>query len=244
MRPYTGCFEFNEKDVFYKPHWCWWKKSKVINIRKKEEQVTLLVLLLLFSHSLVSDSLQPQGLQHARLAHPSLSSRVSSNSCPLSRWCHPTISSFATLFPSCPQSFPASESFLISQLFASGGQSSEGSASASASILPMNIQGRFPLGLTGLSSLPFKGLSRVFSSTTIQKHQFFSTQPSLWSNAYILTWLMTLLLGITQFTTQGRGGTCTGAVSWLVSSLFYLPPLAILCPKQNKTKNLKAEKKS
>ena len=147
MRSYTVRFEFNRKAVFYKPHWCWWKKSKVVNIRKKEEQVTL--LLLFFSHSVVSDSLQPHGLQHARLPCPSLSSGICSNSCPLSRWCHPTISSAAALFSSCPQSFIASGSFLISRLFASGGQSSE--ASASASVLPMNIQDWFPLGLTGLA---------------------------------------------------------------------------------------------
>ena len=237
MRSYTVRFEFNEKVVFYKPHWCWWKKSRVINIQKKEEQVTLL---LLFSHSVVSDSLQPHGLQHARLACPSLSPGICSNSCPLSQWYHPTISSSATLFSSCPQSFPASGSFLISWLFASGGQSSE--ASASASVLAMNTQGWFPLGLTSLSSLPFKGLSRVFSSTTIQKHQFFGTQPSLWLNSHILIRLMTLLLGITQFTRQGRGETYTGTVSWLVSSLFTFLPLP--SSAQSKTKNLKEEKKS
>ena len=109
-----------------------------------------------------------------------------SNSCPLSRWCHPTISSSVTSFSSCPQSFPASGSFLMSQLFASGGQSIE--ASASASLLPMNFQGWFPLGLTGLI-LQSKGLSRVFSNITVQK-QFFSVQPSLWSNCHIHTWLL------------------------------------------------------
>ena len=94
-----------------------------------------------------------------------------SNSCPQSQWCHPTISSFVTPFSSCPQSFPASRSFPVSRGFTSGGQSI--GASALASVLPMNIQGRFPLGLTGLISLLSKGLSRVFSSTTVQKHQFF-----------------------------------------------------------------------
>ena len=104
---------------------------------------------------------------------PSLSPRVCSNLCPLSPWCHPTISFFVTLFSSCPQSFPASGSFPMSQLFASGGQS----IGASASVLPMNIQGWFPLGLTSLISFLSKGLSRVFSNTTVWKHQFFGTQP-------------------------------------------------------------------
>ena len=122
------------------------------------------------------DSLGPHGLQHARLPCPSLSPRVGSNSCPLSRWCHPTISSSVAPFSSCPRSSPASGSFHMSQFFASGGQSI--GAAASASVLPMNIQGLFPLGLTGLVSLKFKGPSRVFSSTTIQKHQFFSSQSS------------------------------------------------------------------
>ena len=105
----------------------------------------------------------------------------------LSQWCHPTISSSAAPF-SCPQSFPASEPFPMSQLFASGGQSIE--ASASASILPMSTQGWFPLGLIGLISLQPKGLSRVFSSTPIRKHHFSSTQPSIWSTSHICTWLL------------------------------------------------------
>ena len=109
-----------------------------------------------------------------------------SNSCPLSQWCHPTISSSVIPFSSSLQSFPAPGSFLINQLFISGGQSSE--ASASASVLPMNIQDWFPLGLIGLISLKSKGLSRVFSNTTVQKHQFFSAQPFLWSNSHIPTW--------------------------------------------------------
>ena len=106
-------------------------------------------------------------------------------SCPLSRWCHPTISSSVTPF-SCPQSFPASWSFPMSQLFTSGGQS----IGASASVLPINIQGWFPLGWTDLISLLSKGLSRVFSSTTVQKHQFFNTHPSLWTNSHIHKWLL------------------------------------------------------
>ena len=142
---------------------------------------------LLFSHSVMSDSLQPCELQHSRLPCPSPSTQGCSNSCPLSWWCHPTVSSSVAPF-SCPQSFPVSGSFPISQFFASGGQSI--GASASASVLPMNIQGWFPLGLTGLISLLSKGLSRVFSSTTVQKYRFFSAQPSLWSNSHILTQLL------------------------------------------------------
>ena len=134
---------------------------------------------------LVSNFLWPYGLQHARLPCPSLSPGVCSNSCPLNRWCHPTISSSVITFASFPQSFPALGSFLISQHFASGGQS----IGALASVLPMNIQDWLPLGLTGLI-LQSKGLSRVFSSTTIWKHQFFGPQPSLWSNSHIHTWLL------------------------------------------------------
>ena len=142
--------------------------------------------LLLLSHKVVSDSLRPHGLQHTRLPCHSQSSRVCSNSCPLTQWCHPTISSSVTLFSSCPQSFPASGSFPMSQLFTSGDQN----IGASASIFPMNIQGWFPLWLTGLIFLQSQGLSRVFSSITIWKHQFFSAQPSLWSNSHICTGLL------------------------------------------------------
>ena len=124
-------------------------------------------------------TLWPHGLQHTRLPYPSSSPGVCSVSCLLSWWCHPTTSSSVTLF-SCPQSFPASGSFPISQLLSSGGQRIE--ASALASVLPMNIQGWFPSGLTGLISLLSKGLARVFSSATIRKHQFFSAQSSLWRN--------------------------------------------------------------
>ena len=121
------------------------------------------------------------------LGFPVLQSpRVCSNSCPLNQWCYLTISSSASPFPFCLQSFPVSGSFSKSWLFASGGHSI--GTSASASVLPMNIQGWFPLGLTCLISLQTKGLSRVFSSTTIQKHQFFDTQPILWSNLHIHTW--------------------------------------------------------
>ena len=131
----------------------------------------------------MSNSLWPHELQHARFSCLSLSPRVCSNSCPLSWWCHPTISSSVTPFSSCPQSFPVSGSFPVSQLFTSGGQSI--GASASAPVLPMTIQGWFPWGLTGWISLQSKGLSRVFSSTTIRKHQFSSTQSSLWSSSHI-----------------------------------------------------------
>ena len=130
-----------------------------------------------FSRSVVSDSLWPYGLHHARLPCPSPTPGACSNSCALSRWCHPTISSSVVPFSSCPQSFPASGSFLISHYFASGGQII--GVSASASILPMNIQDWFPLGWTGWISLQSKGLSRVFSNTTVQKHQFFGAQLSL-----------------------------------------------------------------
>ena len=136
---------------------------------------------------ILSDSLWPHGLQHARLPCPSPTPRVCSNSCPSSRWYHPTIT-FSVVPFSCVQSFPASGSFPMSQFFVSGGQNI--GASTSAQVLPMNIQDWFLSGLTGLISLQSKGLSRVFSSTPVQKHQFFSTQLSLWSNSYIHTWLL------------------------------------------------------
>ena len=129
-----------------------------------------------FSHSVVSNSLQPHELQHARPPCPSPTPGVHPNSCALSQWCHPAISSSVIPFSSCPQSLPASESFPMSQLFASGGQSI--GVSASASVLPMNTQDWSPLEWTGWISLKFKGLSRVFSSTTVQKHQFFGAQLS------------------------------------------------------------------
>ena len=140
-----------------------------------------------FSRSIMSDSLLPHGLQHTRLPCPSPTPGTCSNSCPSSRWCHPTILSSVVPF-SCLQSFQASGSFPMSQFFTSGDQSI--GASASASVLPMNIQGWFPLGLTDRISLQSKGLSRVFFNTTVQKHQFFGTQLSLWSNSHIHTWLL------------------------------------------------------
>ena len=127
------------------------------------------------SHSVMSDSLRTHELQHARPPCPSPTPRVHWDSCPLSQWCHPTISSSVTSFSSCPQSFPTSGSFPMRWLFPSGSKS----IGALASVLPLNIKGWFPLGLTGLITLHSKGFSRVFSNTTAQKHQFFSAQPSL-----------------------------------------------------------------
>ena len=141
-----------------------------------------------FSRSVVSEFFWPHGLQHARLPCPSSSPGACSNSRPSSWWCHPTILSSVISFSSHLQSFPASGTFSMSQLFASGGQSI--GASASASVLPMNIQDWFPLELTGWISLQSKGLSRVFCSTTFWKHQFFRTQPSLRSNSHTQTWLL------------------------------------------------------
>ena len=157
------------------------------NIKSLEKKLTSqryksslqLIYSVQFSCLVMSDSLWPRGLQHARPPCPSLTPRVYSNSCPLSWWCHPTISTSVVPFSSHLQSFPASGSFQMSQLFASGGQSI--GDSASASVLPMNIQDWFPLGWTGSFwiSLQSKWLSRVFSNITDQKHQFFGTQLSL-----------------------------------------------------------------
>ena len=141
-----------------------------------------------FSHSVVSNSLPPHTVQHAMLPFPSPTPRACTNSYPSSWWSHLTISSSVLPFSSCLQSFPASESFQMSPLFALGGQSIR--ASASASVLPMNTQDWSPLGWTGWISLQSKGLSRVFSNTTVQKHQFFSATLSLWSNSHIHAWLL------------------------------------------------------
>ena len=130
-----------------------------------------------FSHSVMSDSLWPHGLQHARLPCPSPTPGAYSSSCPLSPWWHPTILSSVITFSSCLQSFPASGSFQMSQFFTTGGQSI--GVSASKSVLPMNPQDWSPLGWTGWISLQSKGLSKVFPNTTVQKHQFFSAQLSL-----------------------------------------------------------------
>ena len=139
-----------------------------------------------FSRSVVSDSLRPHELHHARPPCPSPTPRLHSNSRPLSWWCHPVISSSVVRFSSCPQSLPASGSFPMSQLFAWGGQSI--GVSASASVLPVNTKDWSPLGWTGWISLQSKGLSRVFSNTTVQRHQFFGTQLSSQPNSPIHTW--------------------------------------------------------
>ena len=162
----------------------------------------------------MSDSLWPQGLWHSRLPCPSLSLGVFSNPCPSSKWCHPTISSSVVPFSSCLQSFPASGSFPMSPFFASGGQSI--GASASASVFPMNSQDLFPLGLTGWISLLSKGLSRVFSSTTIWKHRVFSTHHNLKASrfqhsAFFMVWLSHLYVTTwsTKWSrTKGRAGSC------------------------------------
>ena len=126
-----------------------------------------------------------------------------SNSCPLSRWCHPTISTSVVPFSSCLQSFPASGSFQMSQFFASGGQSI--GVSASASVLPVNTQDWFPLGLTSWISLQSKGFSTVFSKTTVQKHQFLSAQPSLWSSSHIHPRLLEKNITLTGQTFVSKG---------------------------------------
>ena len=140
------------------------------------------------SRSVVSDSLWLHELQHARPPCPSPTPRVHPNPCPSSQWCYPTIPSSVVPFSSWPQSLPASGSFQMSQLFAWGGQSI--GVSASSSVLPVNTQDWSPLGWTGWISLQSKGLSRVFSNTTVQKHQFISAQLSLQSNSHIHTWLL------------------------------------------------------
>ena len=141
-----------------------------------------------FSFSVVSDSLWPHELQHIRLPCPSPTPRACSISCPSSQWCHQTISSSVIPFSSRLQSFPASTSFPMSQFFASDGQRI--GVSTSTLVLSMNIQDWFPLGWTGWIPLQSKGLSRVFSNTTVQKHQFFGAQLSLKSNSHIHTWLL------------------------------------------------------
>ena len=139
-----------------------------------------------FSRSVVSDSLQPHESQYPRPPCPSPTPRVHPNSCASSRWCHPAISSSVVPFSSCPQSLTASGSFPMSQLFTWGGQSI--GVSASPSVLPMNTQDWSPLGWIGWISLHSKGFSRVFSNTTVQKHQFFGTQHPSQSNSHIHTW--------------------------------------------------------
>ena len=145
---------------------------------------------------------------------------VYSNSCPLSWWCQPIISFFVVPFPSCLQSFPASGSFKMSQLFTLGGQSI--GVSASASVLPMNTHDRFPLEWTGWIFLQSKGLSRVFSSTTVWKHQFFSAQPSLWSNSHMCTWLLESLNSLQiNLSVASFANIVPHSVGCLLSCLWY-----------------------
>ena len=140
--------------------------------------LTFSLLSVQFSRLVLSNSLRPHESQHARPPCPLPTPGIHSNSCPSSRWCHPTISSSVIPFSSCPQSLPASESFPMSQLFAWGGQST--GVSALASFLPKKSQGWSPSEWTGWISLQSKGLSRLFSSITVRKHKFFSYQPCLW----------------------------------------------------------------
>ena len=151
-------------------------KEEMQMVNKAHKIEILFLASVQFSRSVVSDSLRPHESQHARPPCPSPTPRVHSNSRPSSRWCHPAISSSVIPFSSCPQSLPASESFPVNQLFTWGGQST--GVSALASFLPKNTQDWSPLECTSWISLQFKGLSRVFSNTAVQKHQFFSTLPS------------------------------------------------------------------
>ena len=160
-----------------------WSLEKLFNLSSFPRQF---IISHQFSISVVSYSLRPHGLQHARPPCPSPTPGACSNSCPSSLWYHPTIPSSVVAFPSCPQSLPASGSFPMSQLFTWGGQRI--GVSALASVLPRNIQDWSPLGWTDWISLQSKGLSRVFSNSTVQKHQFFSTQLSSQSNSHIHTW--------------------------------------------------------
>ena len=170
---------------------CWRRLLRVPSTARRSNQSILKKISpesIQSSCLVMSDSLQSHGLQPARLPCPSPTPRACSDSCPLSRWCHPTISSPVIPFSSCLQCSPASGSFPVSQFFQSDVQSI--GASASASVLTMNIQDWFPLGWPGWISLQSRGLSRVFSNTTVQKHQFLSAQLSLWSSSQIHTWLL------------------------------------------------------
>ena len=148
----------------------------------------------------MSDFLWPHALQHTRPPFPSPTPGVYPNSCPFSRWWYSTISFSVIPFSSCFQTFPTSVPFLMSWLFASGGQS----IGASVWVLPMNIQDWFPLGWTAWISLQSKGLSRIFSNITVQKHQFFSAQPSFWSNSHIHTWILEKPIALTRWTFVGK----------------------------------------
>ena len=153
-------------------------KSHKVNM----SNFVIFIVSLLFSHPVVSDSLRPHGLQHNGPPCPSPSPEVCPISCPLHQWCHPALSFSGAPFSFCPQSFPASGTFPMSWLFSSGNQNT--GASALTSVLPMSIQGWFPLRLTSLIFLLCKGLSGVFSSTTVWRHQFFGALPSLWSSSH------------------------------------------------------------
>ena len=192
LRHLISCFQFYTNWKFTKSV-CIFSSFPQGHIQcQKSELLVLTDSLILFnksvqfSCSVVSDSLWPHELQHARPPCPSPTLGVHPDSCPSGQWCHPAISSSVIPFSSCPQSLPASGSFTISQLFAWGGQST--GVSASASVLPMNTQDWCPLGWTGWISLQSKGLSRVFSNTTLQKHPFSSAQLSSQSNSHIHTW--------------------------------------------------------
>ena len=158
----------------------------VSNVSDKGKKKPCQMVSVQFSHSVMSDSLRPHESQHARPPCPSPTPGVHSDSRPSSQWCHPVISSSVVPFSSCPQSLPASDSFPMSQLFAWGGQST--GVSALVSVLPKNTQDWSPLEWTGWISLQPKGLSRVFSNTTVQKHQFFGAHLSSQSNSHIPTW--------------------------------------------------------
>ena len=164
------------------------KTQKVLYFSWKGHTHTHMIIVQFSSVTQSCLTLWPHEPRHARPPCPSPTARVYSNSCPSSRWCHPAISSSVVSFSSCLQSLSASGSFPMSQLFAWGGQSI--GVSASASVLPMNTQDWSPLGWTGWISLQSKGLSRVFSNTTVQKHQFFGAQLSSPSNSHIHTWLL------------------------------------------------------
>ena len=169
------CWGFREPQSY-------WRNMPITN------SICYVVCSVPFSLSVMSDSLPPHGLHHNRACSSSPTPGAWANSCPSSRWLHPTISSSVILFSSCLQAFPVTGSFLVSQFFTLGGQSI--GVSASASVLPMNIQDWFPLGWTVWISLLSRGFSRLFSSNTIRKHPFLSTQPSLWFNSHICTWLL------------------------------------------------------
>ena len=181
-----SCISCFGRDILY--HWATWEANLRIEWAQMIIDFLLCASSVQFSCSVMSDSLQPHESQHARPLCPSPTSGVYPNSCPLSRWCHPTIPSSVIPISSCPHPFPGSGSFQMSQLFASGGQSI--GVSASTSVLLMNTQDWYLLGWAGWISLQSKGLSRVLSKTTVQKYQFFGPQSSLWSNSHIHTWLL------------------------------------------------------